>query len=252
MDLAATLNIRPHEVVAFVGGGGKTVSISRLARELAHRQQRIIITTTTRLGPWQTGDYVLLPIGPTTPRLTPTVLGQIQWRLAQSQVVIVVGEPRPDKLVGVNPDVVTDLIPLADSVLVEADGARTRSLKAPAPYEPVWPPTTSLAVAVVGIDAVGALLTEEYIHRPERVSAITGLALGQPITPAAVAQCVIHPEGLFARVPPHARRVVLINKVKTSLQLEASHEVVNRLASQNSLLQVIIADVSTEAVTIWT
>jgi probable selenium-dependent hydroxylase accessory protein YqeC len=169
----------------------------------------------------------------------------------RSQVVTVIGEPHADKLIGVNPDVVTDFIRLADSVLVEADGARTRSLKAPAPYEPVWPRSTSLAVAVVGIDAVGAPLAEEYIHRPDRVSAITGLALGQPVTPAVVAECVTHPEGLFARVPPHARRVLLINKVKTSLQLEASQEIVSCLASRNLSLQVIIADVSPEAVAIW-
>ncbi|MBI3950944.1 MAG: putative selenium-dependent hydroxylase accessory protein YqeC [Acidobacteria bacterium] len=251
MDLTSALKLQHQDVVSFVGGGGKTTSVFRLGREFAQAGKWAIITTTTRMGPWQTNDPELLVIGSSTPRSSPAVLGQIEALLARDSVIMVVGEARTGKLIGVHPDVVSDLLPLADAVLVEADGARSRSLKAPAPYEPVWPSVTTMAVAVIGIDAVGVRLDPASIHRPERVAAITGLALGESITAQAVNACVLHPEGLFARVPVQARRVVLINKVKTDRQLAAAKEIAGLLTSHNSSLHVIIADVQVQAVKIW-
>jgi len=251
MDLTSTLTLHPHDVVSFVGGGGKTTSILRLSWEFAQVGKRVIITTTTRLGFWQATNYELVEIGSTTSCLSPQTSKQIEARLTHQPVVIVIGEARPDKLIGVRPDVVQDLESLADAVLVEADGARSLPLKAPAPHEPVWPMVTTVAVAVIGIDAVGARLDPASIHRPERVASITGLALGEPITTQAVADCILHPEGLFARVPPSARQVVLINKVKTQAQLAAAREITDTLASHNLSLHVIIADVLEQAVNIW-
>ena len=46
---------------------------------------------------------------------------------------------REDKLEGVPPERVDELSGEADLVLVEADGARGRSLKVPAAHEPVLP-----------------------------------------------------------------------------------------------------------------
>ncbi len=41
---------------------------------------------------------------------------------------------------------------LFDSILVEADGARGKPLKAPAPHEPVLPSRADCVVAVVGAE----------------------------------------------------------------------------------------------------
>lgn len=250
MNLDASLNLQPGDVVSFVGGGGKTTSILRLSWEYAQRGRRALVTTTTRLGPCQAADHQLIAVGSAS-SLSSQTLNLIGTHLGHTPVVMVIGEVRSDKLMGIHPDVVSDLRPLAEVVLVEADGARSLSLKAPAPYEPVWPAATTVAVAVVGIDAVGARLGPASVHRPERVAAITGLALGEVVTTQAVAACILHPEGLFARVPPSARRVVLLNKVKTETQLAAATDIADSLASLNLSLQVIIADVNVDGVRIW-
>jgi len=221
----------------------------RLSWEYAQDHKRAIVTTTTRLGPCQAHEFIA--IGSTAPSLSPQMLKRIEAHLARTPVVLVIGAAQSDKLIGIHPDVISDLQSLADSVFVEADGARSLSLKAPAPYEPVWPAATTVAVAVVGIDAVGAWLDPASVHRPERVAAITGLALGELITTQTVVACILHPEGLFARVPPPARRAVLINKVKTDADLAAANEIADSLASHNSSLRVIIADVNIEVVKIW-
>ena len=63
----------------------------------------------------------------------------------------------PGKVTGPSPEAVDRLFTdtSADYVIVEADGARSMSVKAPAEHEPVIPSRSTLVVIVVGIDAVG-------------------------------------------------------------------------------------------------
>ncbi len=63
-------------------------------------------------------------------------------------------------------------------LLIEADGARGRSLKAPAPHEPIVPPFADLVVSVAGLDVVGMPLDEQYVHRVDRVRQVLGLRPG--------------------------------------------------------------------------
>ena len=49
------LDLHPSspDVVSFVGGGGKTTTMFRLAYELAQQGKRVVTTTTTHIGPDQ-------------------------------------------------------------------------------------------------------------------------------------------------------------------------------------------------------
>lgn len=79
--------------------------------------------------------------------------------------------------------------------LVKADGARMRRIKAPAEHEPsVVPGSTVLAISA--ILAVGRRLDEGVAHRPERISAITGLALGETISASTIARLYTRAGGL--------------------------------------------------------
>ena len=49
MELNRALRIQSKEVVAFVGGGGKTSAMFRLADELVTQGRRVVTTTTTRI-----------------------------------------------------------------------------------------------------------------------------------------------------------------------------------------------------------
>ena len=73
-----------------------------------------------------------------------------------------------DKLKGVDPVIVDPMRSLADCVLVEADGARSRSLKAPADHEPVIPEFTTLTIVVVGLDVLDQRLDSESVHQASR------------------------------------------------------------------------------------
>ncbi|MEC6988313.1 MAG: hypothetical protein VXW98_05745, partial [Actinomycetota bacterium] len=50
--LASALNLKERELLALVGGGGKSTLLFQLARSL---DRRTIVTTTTKMGERQTG-----------------------------------------------------------------------------------------------------------------------------------------------------------------------------------------------------
>jgi probable selenium-dependent hydroxylase accessory protein YqeC len=58
------------------------------------------------------------------------------------------------------------------------------------------------------------------VHRPERVAALTGLNLGDTITPQAVGTVLTHPDTYAAKAPPGARRAIYISHVRSAPDIE--------------------------------
>jgi probable selenium-dependent hydroxylase accessory protein YqeC len=100
-------------------------------------------------------------------------------------------------------------------VILKTDGARKRWFKAPNQSEPVIPPWSQLSITVVNCEILGQPLTEGLVHRPERVAELTGLHLGDPITPQAVGRVMTHPDTYAAKIPSGARRVIYISHVRS-------------------------------------
>jgi probable selenium-dependent hydroxylase accessory protein YqeC len=103
-----------------------------------------------------------------------------------------------------------------DYMIVEADGAGGLPVKAPREGEPVIPFSTTLVVAILGVDGVGAELNEKNVFQAERVSKMTGIEMGTKMTDEAMAVLMTHPEGLFKGAPSSSRVVALLNKVDVS------------------------------------
>jgi probable selenium-dependent hydroxylase accessory protein YqeC len=125
--------------------------------------------------------------------------------------------PAEDKLIGFRATQIGELEKgnLFDWILVEADGARHLSLKAPAPHEPVVPPSSRWVVAVVGLDAIGRPLTDEWVFRSRLFAEITGLAPGAAITEDSVAAALVHGKGILKDCPDGALKYVFLNKAET-------------------------------------
>jgi len=47
---ALGISMHKHAVIAFVGGGGKTTAMFRLAHELKAEGKRVLVTATTNIG----------------------------------------------------------------------------------------------------------------------------------------------------------------------------------------------------------
>lgn len=237
------------ELVAFVGGGGKSSLMFALARVLAGRGQRVVTTTTTRIFAAQM-------------KLAPAVLTaggaekETEWqelsqKVAQFGACLVVGEVQGGKALGVPADLPARLVarPDVDHVLVEADGSRMRPIKAPAEHEPVIPTGTTLLVPVVGIDALDGPIGE-VAHRPERVARLLDseqwtvnseqYEVSDRLSVEAVARLLTHAQGGLKYVPDGARVIPFVNKVETDAQLAAAREVAGYMLRTPRVAQVVI------------
>ena len=198
--LTRALVLNRKAVVSLVGAGGKTTAMFRLAEELASEGWRVVTTTTTMMRrEGRCGHTILEAEGD-------VLLEKARRALADfGRITVASSFSQADgKLIGIDPSLVDALVALAevDAVIVEADGAKGRSLKAPASYEPVIPASTSVLLPVAAADAVGRPLDQRTVHRPEIVVQVTGAELGQIITPDLVAAVLLHPEGGLKNAPP--------------------------------------------------
>ncbi|HEX5973705.1 MAG TPA: selenium cofactor biosynthesis protein YqeC [Rubrobacteraceae bacterium] len=209
MRLYLALGIASGDVVAFVGAGGKSSAILSIAGELAEAGMTFLTAPTTKMLVSEAEKLGTL--------VTSEDTGQLRTKAEQtlsdgaSGVVVGSGLLSKNRVGGVEPDSITSLAPLADVVLIEADGSRRRPIKGTADHEPVLPDAATLVVAVGNIRAFGAPVTEENVHRPELFSKLTGIGAGQSITARAFARALA--EGSLGNTPEGARTAALITGV---------------------------------------
>lgn len=223
--LLVPLGIGRGDVVAAVGAGGKTTLVYALAAEARRAGWRVLVTTTTHMG--------MLPEASTGPLLVEAE-GMSEADLdealrAHGLATILGRRVRPDKLEGLPPERVDALATHADLTLVEADGARGRSLKAPAAHEPVVPSSATLLVVLAALDVLGTPAAGALVHRPEIVGRLAGLGPDEPVTEDALAACLAHPDGYLARVRDGLRSAVLLNKVEDEARTAAADRIASRL-----------------------
>ncbi len=214
-SLLECLGLGSGGVVTLVGAGGKTTLMFALAGQLAAADHTVLTTTTTKIQP---------PTSAQSPLVLETqhaddLLAQIHRldSLPTHLTALAPVQDYPDKRVGLSP---SDIDALSASgcfrwILVEGDGAARKPLKAPAEHEPVIPPSSDRVIVVAGLDGVGQPLDEDHVHRADLFAALGGLALGQIVTPEALARVLTHPQGGFKGVPQGAKVTIFFNKADT-------------------------------------
>ena len=230
-DIVEALGLASRgELVAIVGGGGKSSLMFALAERLPGRG---VMTTTTRIFSEQMSGAA-----------ETCTLADAGWRAkldAFESGLLVVGRVEGERAVGVPPELPAELLahPRVDWVVVEADGSRMLPVKAPAPHEPVIPVGTTLLVPVIGVDALLKPIAE-IAHRPERVSAIAGLSVEDTLTPAALACLTTSPEGGLKDAAAAGRTVVLINKVESAPEFAVAREIAERILCDSAVERVVV------------
>jgi probable selenium-dependent hydroxylase accessory protein YqeC len=210
--LTEALGIQAKEAISLVGAGGKTTLMFRLAQELFLSGKNVVTTTTTKILEPTSRETNFLFIDPDGRKIKDFV----QRHLDQYHHITVAQERLGSgKLKGISPNLVDELWSLhgMDTIIVEADGAAGRPVKAPREGEPVIPSNTTLVVAILGVDGLEAELNERNVFQPERVSKITGISMGERLTDEAMAILMTHPEGIFKGTPSSSRVIAFLNKV---------------------------------------
>jgi probable selenium-dependent hydroxylase accessory protein YqeC len=214
MNLKQAFNIENNEVISLVGGGGKTTLMFALAREISATDSMVITTTTTKIASHEPARYgsPLLILEQDEDRS----IKLIQDYLNKHRHITIAAEEVPEahKLKGINSETVDRLAKLnIATIIVEADGASRKPLKAPNATEPVIPESTTLLIPVVGIDALNRPLTPDNVFRAEIASELLGVPIGEKMTAALIARLLTHNRGITRRTPATARIVPFINKL---------------------------------------
>src|SRR5437764_10251605 len=188
--LSDLIDLPTGSLIAIVGAGGKTATMYTLASELAQRGKRVITTTTTQIFYPEPGETDTLIVASETDRL----LKKIDAAWQQYHRVTVAGAVlRTEKLTGLHPEQPYELLMKsgADVVIVEADGARHRMIKAPAEHEPMIPLQANVALMMMSAEAFNQPLSDKVAHRPEQVAKVTGIKVGDVLSPAVIARLIL-------------------------------------------------------------
>lgn len=202
------------QIIAAVDGGGKTTFLRTLAEELAARNHRVVLTTTTKMYPPDNRD-----LWGTTVRETLALLNR--------HPIVWAGHPISDSKMSGLPDSLPLLRTAADYILIEADGSRRRPLKMADPaYEPCIPPEADAVVALAGLDALGKPI-RDAVHRPALAAAMLEKPESAPITEDDIARLLSH---------CYAPRHVLLNKADTPALKVAGKHIADALPASHCLV----------------
>jgi len=216
LTLGRALELGAREIISLAGGGGKTTLMFALGRELATDRKGVLLTTTTKIwDPEPSREFSLF--------LSKDLKGLKRWvgeNLGRDGYLVVARERlSTGKLAGLPPSWVDELLSITDLsyVVVEADGAAGRPLKAPREGEPVLPQATTLLIPVVGIDALGCPLNEEHVFRARIAMKILEAEEGAVIDEGMIARLLA---ATLGNRPAGAKAIPFINKVDLPEGLE--------------------------------
>lgn len=168
-------------ITALIGSGGKTSLQNRLAAELRERGRVILCTTT----------HIMPPPGMRT--LQRASVDEVS-RALETDGAVCVGELGDDGRLHPPVLAIEELAPLADYLVIEADGSKRLPLKAHESFEPVIPADTARTVCVVGLTGLGRPIAEAA-HRSDIFASLAHCGTDDPATPERVAR-VLNAEAL--------------------------------------------------------
>lgn len=222
-------------VVCAVGAGGKKSCLYAIAR---HHPGRVGLTTTVHTAPVPTevADAVVTAEGQ-------ALVDEVRRRRGARRLAFACPSDKPGR---VRASSAAELQACCDAgefdcLLVKADGARGRGIKAPAPHEPVYVDGVTTVLAVVSAAVVGEPLDERVAHRPERVSAVTGCGAGEAIRTQHLAILLTADDGLLKQVGA-ARVIPVITHVDRAKRRAAALAVADRALSSRHFEAVVLAD----------
>jgi probable selenium-dependent hydroxylase accessory protein YqeC len=228
MDIVDALDAR-EGTTAVVGAGGKKTTMATLSARL----DRAVVTATVRIPIFD--DWVARVAVTEDP--VAALDGNEDWPLG-----VVPERERSDRYLGYDPAVVDDLSATDHPILVKADGARMRRFKAPNDREPQIPQSADTVVPITSVHVVGEPLTDERVHRVDRVAELTGLEPGDEIRAVDVARVLASDEGGRKGVPERATVVPLLNMVDDEALAETAREVATELHRLAEVPRVVLAE----------
>lgn len=221
MKLIDTLDIADNMRIAIVGSGGKTTLMFRLAAELG---SNVIVTTTTHLSREQAGwgnqEFIIsgeIDIAPVLEKVS-------------GVCVLHSGYTDDGKVSGLSESSMKKLLEISKiPVIIEADGAKCKPLKAPAEHEPLIPSLVDAVIVVAGLAGIDKPLSDQWVHRKEIFSRIAHLELNGEIEPDHLLRLLQSPLGGLKNIPLNAKKIALLNQADDEVKASIGGEIAEKL-----------------------
>lgn len=240
---AFTIQTSKQQTIAFVGGGGKSTTMYRLAVELREIQKRVLVTTTTMIfhPDFKKQSYNNFFAGNENLFLKKTSPAKGTITVAGSEII-----EAGKKIKGFSPEKLQHIQKsgIFDIILVEADGARGKPIKAPAEYEPVIPLETDIVAGIIGMDCIGTKINKTNVHRPEIFTKITNTSSNDIIKAQDVNNLIKSPDGIFKGTSPKSRKIVIFNKSDTEDRIIKATEIAESLSIFPGIEKILITSMT--------
>lgn len=225
------LDIEKKEVIAVVGGGGKTTTIFQLGEELKNLNKKVLITTTTAMyNPREEYDYYFL--------------GNIRENfIPNNRSITIFGKNiEKGKLKGLFLPKIDEIIHrgIFDFILIEADGAKGKPIKAPNHYEPVISRLTTKTLGIIGLDCFGKKI-EDIVHRPEIFIEIVEKSFQDIVDKDAIIKLILSNRGLFKE--SQGERLLLLNKADNKEDIIRGKKIRRLLLEEGFKGKAIVGDI---------
>ena len=238
-NLLSALSLRSKEHVALVGGGGKSTLSLKMSEALVKDGARVVSSTTTKVRETEATAY---------PRLLLFSFGEVEQDSVSAElddvenVFVARAFLENGKVDGIPPAWADDLfrMPGASYVIIEADGAAGRPLKAPAAHEPVIPESVTTVIALMGLKVLGEPLGPDTVFRPALFKALTGLKDGDILNPERLVRAFDQKAGLFRNAPVSARKIVFLNQLDRLTDERPAHHLAQLLLTENPFIERVV------------
>lgn len=241
-----SIDINKKSMISLVGAGGKTTTMFEVAKEMKNLGKKVLVTTTTKIFFPSKNQYDTIIISEDYDE----IISKVKNYSDRFITVVCSGNfstnadenGTPKKLRGIDKSYIDRLYSedFFDVILVEADGAKGKLVKAPDVFEPVIPLKTTLVVGIIGFRCLGQPIDEEWVHRPKLFAEATKTSVDEKIDCESLVNLITAPVGLFKNAPKNSKCIVLLN---TSVDLREQAEIVAKLVvekkmSSNGLVKI--------------
>ncbi len=244
--LVNILELRGQGVISIIGAGGKTSLMFNLAKELAESGKRVLTTTTTKIfmpGPDLSPDIITADSVEELIEKSKSCLSRFRHFSAGSKHISDTNK-LSRKLKGFDPDIIDQLwkADCFDWIIVEADGAKRKPLKATDTHEPLVPKVTTHLIHVTGLDAVGEILDDNNVHRAKLFSSNTGLPIGGIIDEQSIAaSAVLEIKKAGTDIPTAFLSCMFLNKADNPKKIDQGKNITGFIKNSDIIDMVVIA-----------
>ncbi len=239
MVIYEALQLIDRGMVAFVGGGGKSSLMLKLAAECAQRGKRVLVTTSTKMFVSQLQNCGHFIIEQEQEKLLQKTGATDSAIIAAASGLI----KENNKVVGFSSETLDNIFKtdLFDFILVEADGSRRLPMKAPQEGEPVLPSLATHVLAVTGVDVLNCPLVETHVQHSHLAAELARQQVGTLVTGETVRHIIKHYAYLADQMSQGARFVPVLNKADSTETLKEAVKVAQLLVIDYEMVLVTTA-----------